>query len=223
MRKTLLNIVLYLTTVSINAQNQENFTDIVKNYKDEIESVMTTVAPINIKKEAREASNDKDAVELYKKEARCRITFGEFFIAGGETYRIGQNPSENVTMTISFINSNGKRKTQKKKVKDVVDYLCNKELHADSIKVTSIQVFKIYDIAESDKYTGIFKKNILSIDGYSIFDIDEDGCISEKNEVPCNFTILHTDDLSSWQVEYNINKLGASPLFGNIDVTIWTK
>lgn len=174
MRKTLLNIVLYLTTVSINAQNQENFTDIVKNYKDEIESVMTTVAPINIKKEAREAHSRKkyeDAVDLYEKKAECRITFGEFFIAGGETYRIGQNPSENVTMTISFINSNGKRKTLKKKVKDVVDYLCNKEIHADSIKVTSIQVFKIYDIAESDKYTGIFKKNILSINGYRCYQI----------------------------------------------------
>lgn len=224
MKKTLLNIVLYLISVSINAQNQENFTDIVKNYKNEIESVMTMVAPINIKKEAREAiSRNKDAVELYEKEAYCSITFGELFIAGGEKYRIGQNPSENVTMTISFINSKGKRKTQKKKVQDAVDYLCNKEIHADSIKVTSIQVFKIYDIAESDKHTGVFKKNILSIDGYSIFDIDEDGCISEKNETPCNFTILHTDDLSSWQVKYNINKFGASPLFGNIDVTIWTK
>lgn len=229
MTRILLKLSLCLISVSINAQNQDSFTDIVREYKNKIESVIESVAPINIKKELREVRSHKKrdynkSTDLFSKKAMCRIRFGEFFIAGGDKYRIERNPSENVMMTISFINSKGERKTQKKKVKDMVDYLCNKEIPADSIKVTSIQVFKIYDIAESVEHSSLlFKKNILSIGGYSTYDIDKDGRISEKNETPCNFTILHTDDLPSWEVEYNIRKFDASPLFGNINVTIWTK
>lgn len=226
MTRILLKLSFCLISVSINAQNQDSFTDVVRDYKNEIENVMTIVAPINIEKEKR--SHNKtgkfDVADLYEKKCECMIVFGEYFIANGDKYRIERNPSENVMMTISFINSKGERKTQKKKVKDIVDYLCNKEIPADSIKVTSIQVFKIIDITESVEHSSLlFKKNILSIGGYSTYDIDKDGRISEKNETSCNFTILHTDDLPSWQIEYNIRKFDASPLFGNINVTIWTK
>lgn len=227
MTRILLKLSLCLISVSINAQNQDSFTDVVRDYKNEIENVMTIVAPINIEKEARaynKTGKVNAAVDLYEKKCECMIVLREYFIASGNKYRIEQNSSENVMMTISFINSKGERKIQKKKVKDIVDYLCNKEIPADSIKVTSIQVFKIYDIAESAEHSSfLFKKNILYIDGYSTYDIDKDGRISEKNETPCNFTILHTDDLPSWEVEYNIRKFDASPLFGNINVTIWTK
>lgn len=184
MTRILLNLTLCLISVSINAQNQDSFTDVVKEYKNEIENVMAIVAPINIEKEvarARKTCNHKAVMDLHKKEFKCKDCFGEYFIASGNKYRIERNPSENVMMTISFINSKGERKIQKKKVKDIVAYLCNKEIPADSIKVTSIQVFKIYDIAESAEHSSfLFKKNILYIDGYSTYDIDKDGRISKK-------------------------------------------
>lgn len=226
MKKVLLNFTVCLICVSVNAQNQESFTDIVKEYKNEIENVMTAAAPYNIEKERNICYKNKNfnTDEWISKEFYCMMAFSRYFIASGEKYYIGRNPPENVTMTISFVNPQGKRKIKKKKIKDVTKYLCKEEIPADSIKVTSIQVFKIIDIAESDEHsTRLFKKNILSIDGCSIFDIDEEGHITEKNETPCNFTILHTGDLASWQIERNLDNCDASPLFGNIEVTIWTK
>lgn len=134
MRKSLLKLVLCLVSVSMNAHSQDGFIDVVRDNKTKIERAIASVMPINIKKKA--TTYDKigkftEAVELYKKESMCRFVSSEYFIAGGDRYTIGLNPSENVVMTMSFVNSNGKIKTQKKKVADVTDYVCKKEIPVD--------------------------------------------------------------------------------------------
>ena len=225
MRKTLLNIVLCLMAVTVNAQNTEGFTNIVKEYKNKIEEVMTEVAPINTQKENEKAHSLRkfeEAHEYFSKEVECRHAFKDYFIFGGMSYRIGRNPIKDVIMNITYVDKSGKRKTQKKKVKDITKFLCNKEIPAERIKVTSIQVFRICDAAETNERGFSFSKVHLTIDGYSTFEIDENGNISEINETTSYFTILH-EGLTSWRVNQHVKEFGASPLFGNINVTIWTK
>ena len=214
----ILMLLLPIETYS-KGQWQNDFQTLVEKYQQKLATSITMLCAHNY-------DNELFKLGWKKMEERQRMEkklesngLLKRFVGGGSRYLLLSGVASTAKacsgpiMTIRIITPNGKMKIIRKTAEKMHNYLYEKVIPVERIKVNAIEVFQINEIREDDRERVVYANRM-------IYKSNQEG-LHLTVEHPCEIkTILC---LTGEKHQSEIKEYGYSLLLSDVDVTIWTK
>lgn len=202
-------LLMLLMPVNLKAQELKDFSLLVEKCQQGLTASIKTLCTHDYK---------KDPFKLLKEGSETDWGFKRF-VGGGSRYLLLSGVTSTAKacsgpiMTIRIITPNGKIKIIRKNAEKMHDYLYEKIIPIERIKVNTMEVFRINEIREDDRERVIYTNRMTY----------------RSNQEGLHLTAEHPYEiktilcLTGEKHQSEIKEYGYSLLLSDVDVTIWTK